>query len=59
MLAGNKCECTPTQRMVDKDRGDKVCILYSTYVFICYLWFQGHLGKLYTKYETFGRLTNN
>lgn len=24
ILAGNKCECLPTQRMVDKDRGDKV-----------------------------------
>lgn len=24
ILAGNKCECTPTQRSVDKDRGEKV-----------------------------------
>lgn len=24
ILAGNKCECTPTQRAVDKDRGEKV-----------------------------------
>lgn len=24
ILAGNKCECMPSQRMVDKDRGDKV-----------------------------------
>lgn len=24
VLAGNKCECSATQRMVDKDRGEKV-----------------------------------
>jgi len=25
VLAGNKCECSTTQRMVDKERGEKVC----------------------------------
>lgn len=24
VLAGNKCECLPAQRMVEKERGDKV-----------------------------------
>lgn len=26
VLAGNKCECLPAQRMVEKERGDKVTI---------------------------------
>lgn len=29
VLAGNKCEATSTQRMVDKDRGVKVGVSYS------------------------------
>lgn len=40
VLAGNKCECSATQRMVDKERGEKVnylnlkkCILIRSFVF--------------------------
>lgn len=37
ILAGNKCECLPSQRMVDKDRGDKVnCCTPSNAIIINY-----------------------